>query len=194
MDPFRFQNEKGCLRSVLLCNLNCFGHQTAPPTLKVAADAILGMVLPADLPFLYSIMCDLRVRGSYEPGRNVGISRLAWDTFEEDAVRLKLTKHDNAGVSSIIGGAEILEGYISYFIDPSFWGNGYGTSLVKGICVFADRMNLQVLHARTLRSNLVSIKILQKHGFSFSGLSRIETRLGRQAILSFNRDSRLQSR
>jgi [ribosomal protein S5]-alanine N-acetyltransferase len=78
---------------------------------------------------------------------------------------------DPVGTSAVIGGACLLDHEISYYIDPSMWGQGYGYELVEGLCTIArDQLDRNYVYARVLRENVRSRRVLERLGFEFRGL------------------------
>lgn len=70
-----------------------------------------------------------------------------------------------------IGSCSLINGYLSYSIDPQYWHMGYATEMVGAVCRFSlDVLKLDRLEAWTLRENVQSQRILERHGFSFCGL------------------------
>jgi ribosomal-protein-alanine N-acetyltransferase len=62
---------------------------------------------------------------------------------------------------------------IGYFLDEQFNGKGYMTAAVLLTIAFAfDKLNLHRVQGAVMPRNIASIKVLQKAGFRFEGLSR----------------------
>ena len=71
----------------------------------------------------------------------------------------------------ILGSIGLEKNVLSYFVDPQYWGHGYGKFMVQWVLenILRNRPG-DCIHASTLRSNLASIRILENAGFRFSGL------------------------
>jgi len=70
----------------------------------------------------------------------------------------------------IVGACGVHNGFIFYFISPPFWGQRVCSTLVEEICRRAFLANVHTLGAFVRRDNIASIKCLERHKFSFSGL------------------------
>lgn len=73
--------------------------------------------------------------------------------------------------AEVVGQVSIFQQTLSYCVAPKWWGFGYGTELVSGICQAAPKMlSVFSLYAETLRENYASRRILEANGFRFLGL------------------------
>jgi RimJ/RimL family protein N-acetyltransferase len=71
----------------------------------------------------------------------------------------------------LMGGIDVKDTYLSYFLDHACWGQGYGFEAVKGVCHhWPRRLGTSHLHAEVYRDNLASKLILEQVGFEFTGL------------------------
>jgi RimJ/RimL family protein N-acetyltransferase len=76
--------------------------------------------------------------------------------------------------SAILGGISIIDERLAYYVDPQFWGHGYGGEMVRRICQAAPRLlHVPKLYAETLRENYASKRILEANGFCFLGLRNV---------------------
>ncbi len=70
---------------------------------------------------------------------------------------------------------------VSYELLPNFWGDGYGTEIIKKILDHGfNTLGLQEIYAETQKKNLASIRLLEKVGMQFK--SHIE-RFGEEQIV-----------
>ena len=61
------------------------------------------------------------------------------------------------------------EAQLGYIINPQYWGNGYGSEVLKIIVNFGlNQLCLNTIIAEIDPNNLTSAAILEKHGFSVS--------------------------
>lgn len=73
----------------------------------------------------------------------------------------------------MIGRVEMIANRIGFFIDPDYWGCGYGTEMIGLSCdVFSRLSRLSSIYATVLRDNYASLRILRNCGFNFCGLTR----------------------
>lgn len=73
---------------------------------------------------------------------------------------------------TVIGFVRIDRGFISYLVNPIFWRQGYGSEMVEACCNHLRKEQcFHVLRATVVRENTASKRILEKHGFSFTGLT-----------------------
>jgi RimJ/RimL family protein N-acetyltransferase len=63
-------------------------------------------------------------------------------------------------------------GQLSYFVVPALWGRGFATEMVNAVCEPVGlNLGLSSLGAVVLRDNLASLRVLEKSGFRFHGLT-----------------------
>lgn len=74
----------------------------------------------------------------------------------------------------IVGSVELKETSLGYFVDPAFWGGGYGKELVRACCdFFLAACGIDEIHAMVLRENIPSRRIVEGAGFIFQGLDKV---------------------
>ena len=62
---------------------------------------------------------------------------------------------------------------VGYWIGLPFWGKGFATESVKGLCEFGfDELGLHRIYAKVMTRNPASRKVLEKCGFRHEGLLR----------------------
>ena len=77
------------------------------------------------------------------------------------------------------------ENEIGYRIDEPFWGNGFATEITEGLIDYAfNTLNYNELYAITYKSNIASVKILDK-------LFRFEREFFNEEIGAVDREYRL---
>jgi len=76
--------------------------------------------------------------------------------------------------ASIVGAARIEKGELAYFIDRQHRGEGLATLLISFICCeFLSRNKKHSILALIHRSNVASIRAVERCGFIFRGISYI---------------------
>lgn len=74
----------------------------------------------------------------------------------------------------LIGGIDFQRGRISYFINPTCWGKGYGFEAVNAASNYLiSEIGVRSLRADVLESNAASRRILQRTGFVFVCFDRV---------------------
>ena len=108
--------------------------------------------------------------------------RLGWDLEQAEAGRsfrflLVQPRHPGkiiglAGLNEIIGGA-FHSCFISYKIDHTLWGRGYGSEAIDALTQWGFRnLGLHRVEANIMPRNLASRRAAEKAGFWEEGLSR----------------------
>ena len=108
--------------------------------------------------------------------------RLAWDLAQAEAGRsfrflLVLPRHPGkiiglAGLNEIIGGA-FQSCFISYKLDHTLWGQGYGAEAIAALTEWGFRnLGLHRVEANIMPRNLPSRRAAAKAGFKEEGLAR----------------------
>jgi ribosomal-protein-alanine N-acetyltransferase len=70
---------------------------------------------------------------------------------------------------------------VSYELDPTFWGKGYGTEVVTAVIDYGfDALGLEEIYAETQKKNVASKKLLEKIGMKV--VSEIE-RYGEEQLI-----------
>ncbi len=79
----------------------------------------------------------------------------------------------------LLGNVQFAGHNLGYFLKPSSWGRGYGSEMVKACCeTIPQSLGLRFLTASTIRENVASRRILEKSGFTFTGLDQQTGYLG----------------
>lgn len=64
---------------------------------------------------------------------------------------------------------------VTYFIGESFWNQGFATEAVHCMVKYGfETLGLERIQGRCMVGNIASLKVMQKNGFSYEGLSRHE--------------------
>lgn len=124
------------------------------------------------------VLADPVVYESYCGARSAHLDRrdaeACWAQHVDDYPRfgrMNLAARQRAS-SEFVGMVRFNEGWLTYFVSPRYWGNGYGTEMVGECCRTMPRLlNLKVVRARVIRENIGSRRILEKIGFAFAGLT-----------------------
>lgn len=59
---------------------------------------------------------------------------------------------------------------VGYYLSPDFCGRGVATSALKEFCRIAAANGIKLLTARVCRGNSASVRVLEKNGFSQTGI------------------------
>ena len=108
--------------------------------------------------------------------------RLAWDLAQAEAgrsFRFLLVQPGHPGkVVGLAGLNEIVRGafqscFLSYKIDHTLWGRGYGTEAIEAVTAWAFRtLKLHRVEANIMPRNLASRRAAAKAGFIEEGLAK----------------------
>jgi RimJ/RimL family protein N-acetyltransferase len=142
----------------------------------MTAKIVLRDVAEADLPTFFAQQLD--------PGANHMAGFTAKDPADRDAFTAKWTKilADATTTKKTI----LFEGHVAgsilsfvapwsgklevcYWLGREFWGSGIAT---QALAEFLDQVRTRPLHARAAKDNVVSIRVLEKCGFTISGQER----------------------
>jgi len=85
-----------------------------------------------------------------------------------------------------IGLHKIVPGHkaeIGYWLNHNFWGKGIMTQAVKKITAYAFYvLKLKRVHAKVMKPNLASKKVLEKNGFVLEGMMKKEFKKGNKYL------------
>jgi len=127
-------------------------------------------VLESDLPIFFEHQQDAdATRMAASPGRE-------WDAFVEHW-RTNILAVPSARVKTIVSNGKV-SGYVSswesdgerqvaYFLGKEYWGRGIATAALEEFLKFHEMT--RPLHAYVARSNVGSIRVLEKSGFQAVG-------------------------
>lgn len=108
--------------------------------------------------------------------------RLAWDLTQAEEGRsfrfLAVQPRHPGKVAGIVGLNEIIRGafqscFLSYKIDHTLWGRGYGTEAIEAVTGWAFRtLRLHRVEANIMPWNQASLRAAAKAGFAEEGLAK----------------------
>ncbi len=103
------------------------------------------------------------IEDKYSPVRK----KFSWAVFDYQ-------NHEFIGEAGISLSADRFRlGEIFYNLDPSFWGYGYGTEIVRRLIKFGfDDLHLHKVEAGVATENFRSVRVLEKAGMKREGLRR----------------------
>jgi RimJ/RimL family protein N-acetyltransferase len=131
---------------------------------------------PSDAVDLARMLSDLELRQALQPdaGELSAGAHLEW-IQPTCGIRCGVVsaKIIHAAARASIGVIRCELGELSYFLDRQMWGQGFAGEALAGFCDFLRQTygGVQVC-AVTTRNNLRSMRLLERHGFRYSGLAR----------------------
>jgi RimJ/RimL family protein N-acetyltransferase len=146
---------------------------------------VLREVVESDLPILYEYECDSEaaaMAGFPSRERDAFMAHWAKTLANDSALTMAIVADDQ--VAGNIGCWEA-DGrrFVGYWIGREFWGRGLATQAVAEL---AGIVEARPLYAHVLKSNVASIRVLEKNGFvevarhtSDDGIEELLLELGR---------------
>ena len=125
---------------------------------------VLREVVESDLPILYEYECDSEaaaMAGFPSRERDAFMAHWAKTLANDSALTMAIVADDQ--VAGNIGCWEA-DGrrFVGYWIGREFWGRGLATQAVAEL---AGIVEARPLYAHVLKSNVASIRVLEKNGF-----------------------------
>jgi RimJ/RimL family protein N-acetyltransferase len=133
-----------------------------------ADDVLLRDVEESDLPVFFEHQLDPEAtRMADFPAREREPFMAHWSKVlkEETAVK-KTILFEGEVAGNIVSFMNAGEREVGYWIGREFWGRGIATLALAGFLRLEER---RPLHARVVRHNVASIKVLEKCGFRVTG-------------------------
>jgi RimJ/RimL family protein N-acetyltransferase len=136
----------------------------------------LRAVTDADLPILYEHQRDAGAAAmAGVPSRDRAAFDAHWARIRADPTgRERVIEVDGQVAGSLV--CFIRDGVreVGYWIDRAYWGRGVAS---RALVLFLQEETTRPLHATALRSNLASLRVLEKAGFRVTGGDAEETHL-----------------
>ncbi len=150
------------------------------PLLLTGKKISLGILLEADVPFLFRVINDPDVhRYLSNPGRMMyEHEELEWvrtlGQKEQDSRHFAIIENSTGNIAGVVGVREINfsngSGILGYFLAKEYWGNGYSTEAVGLALKFCfETLNLRKLISAVFEPNVASMRVLIKNGFKECG-------------------------
>ncbi len=137
----------------------------------MTSDVLLRDVTAGDLPILFEQQLDpeanyMAAFTSRDPAdRDAFMAH--WAKILADESIIKQTILADGQVAGSIGSFEQFgEREVGYWIGRQFWGKGIAT---KALAAFLGHVKQRPLHARAVKDNIASLRVLQKCGFTICG-------------------------
>jgi RimJ/RimL family protein N-acetyltransferase len=133
-----------------------------------AGDVLLRDVEASDLPFFFEHQLDPEAtRMADFPSRDRESFMAHWGRVlkEENALK-KTILFDGEVAGNIVSFVNSGEREVGYWIGRGFWGRGVAT---RALAEFLRLEERRPLHARVVRHNVASVKVLEKCGFRVTG-------------------------
>jgi RimJ/RimL family protein N-acetyltransferase len=124
-----------------------------------------------DLPFLYEHQADPEAnRMAAFPARDKETFAVHWARVLADpGVVARAILEDDRIAGNIVVFGPAGERLVGYWIGRTYWGRGIATA---GLALLLAEIAERPLHAHVAKTNLGSIRVLEKCGFTVSGESR----------------------
>ena len=139
--------------------------------MRVLSDIRLSDIRLSDRDTLQRILSDPRVsRPLYPLSLNMPWADAAVDWLPRQHGDGMLTMAVKSNQGCLRGCVKVEKNEISYFVDPDYWGKGYGQLLIEWAVANIHSRGRITLQAVVQRENFASIYLLERAGFAFSGL------------------------
>ena len=154
--------------------------ESGRPLLQMGKKVSLGILLEADVPFLFKVINDPDVhRYLSNPGRMMyEHEELEWvrtlGQKEQDSRHFAIVENGSDEIVGVVGVREINfsngSGVLGYFLSKEYWGKGYSTEAVALAVEFCfGTLNMRKLVSAVFEPNTASMKVLIKNGFKECG-------------------------
>ena len=147
----------------------------------MAGDVVLRDVVAGDLPIFFVHQQDPdAVRMAAFPARDREAFDAHWAKILADAsviTRTVVADGEVAGYIGSFGPASARE--VGYWIGRAFWGQGVGTA---ALTAFLVHVPTRPLYAHVAASNVGSLRVLERCGFSVVGEARAPAATGGEAV------------
>ena len=145
--------------------------------------SILREVTESDLPVLFEQQRDPEsVRMSAVPTRNREDFDAHWQRIlADDTVRVRAIVSDGRVAGNVLSFDRDGLRLVGYWIGRDFWGHGLAT---RALAELLEEETRRPLHAHVLTSNVASLRVLEKCGFTVVGShTEFDDRLGEEIEL-----------
>ena len=138
------------------------------------SDVRLRDVTESDLPILFEQQMDPEANQMAAfPARDRGAFMAHWTRLLSDTATIKKTILFEEQVAGHIGKFEQSgQPLVGYWIGKQYWGKGIAT---KALAALLDHVKERPLYAHVAKHNAVSIRVLEKCGFTICGEDKVDS-------------------
>lgn len=150
----------------------------------MSGDVTLRETVASDLDTLFEHQRDpvANAMAAFPPRDREAFMTLWADIFEDDEVISRTILRDGEIAGSVGCFQRNGEWLVGYWIGREFWGRGTASAAVAE---FVSSIDIRPLRAYVAKSNVASIRVLEKSGFEVSGESRSAAVTGGEVVDEF---------
>jgi len=128
-------------------------------------------VIESDLPIFFEQQLDSTANYMAAFTRKDPTDREAFEAhwtkiLADETIPIKTILSEGQVAGSVLSYVQFGEREVSYWLGKEFWGKGIAT---KALSEFLAELKERLLHARSAKDNIASIRVLEKCGFVISG-------------------------
>lgn len=138
---------------------------TPHPPAELTGDVRLRNVAPGDLLIFFEQQCDpLAIRMAAFAARNREAFMAHWTNLLADpTVPARTILLDGEVAGNIVSWEREGERLVGYWVGRRYWGKGVAT---RALHAFLEVVQVRPLHSRVAKTNVGSIRVLEKCGFT----------------------------
>jgi RimJ/RimL family protein N-acetyltransferase len=134
-------------------------------------EIVLRDVVESDLPIFFEYLQDedalyMAAFTPPDPTDKAAFMKHWQKILADESLIKKTILYDEQVVGHVLSFEMFGEQEVGYWIDKAYWGKGIATEALKELL---DIVTIRPLHARAVKDNKASIRVLEKCGFVISG-------------------------